>query len=199
MANPPNLSGDAKGFDSKMFSTERAVRRGFQLIGYGVNLRKNKVPSDTVEQFQRDYNRCSDRFGKWGKVQITGKLDRISLNALEHAIRWSKKRENKCGMPAARSWRALCTNRKSAGCESGRSYSEAENPTPRESATNFVEVLPNGSAKLRNTRTDDALRCNIINFELHGDIVFALVEVPSQGDLPGGRPEPITCPCILGR
>lgn len=200
MAAPKNLSRDTKGFNSRMFKSERAVRRGFMMLGYGVNTCEHKVPSNTVRQFQRDYNKCANRFGHWGQVKITGKLNRDTLNALEHAIRWSKKRENDQGIPSARSWQSLCGDRRAAcidtdECESGRrKYGQTDL-----SETNFVEVLPNGSGKLRNIHTDDSLRCDIICFERHGDVVFSTVNVPSQGDLPGGRPNSITCPCVFAR
>ncbi len=201
MAKPPNLSGDAKGYNSQMFKSSRAVRRGFKLLGYGVNPSDHKVPGSTVRQFQHDYNRCSERFGRWGQVRVTGKLNRETLNGLEHAVRWSKKRENRDGTPSARSWQALCSDRGIAcrDASGSRTYSKTDTPAPKARESSFVEVLPNGSGKLRNIHTDDALRCEILNFELHGDVVFATVAVPPQGDLPGGRSEPITCPCVLGR
>lgn len=211
MTAPPNLSKDVKGFNSSMFKSDRAVRRGFRVLGYAVNPRDHKVPANTVRQFQRDFNRCGERFGRWGQVKVTGKLNRNTLNALEHAIRWSKKRENREGVPSARSWQALCADR-SSGCTDPassnqrgprrrRAYAQADQAPPDlpERGTNFVEVLSNGTGKLRNIHTDHALRCNIIAFERYGDTVFVLVEVPPQGDLPGGRPDHIKCPCIFAR
>jgi len=205
MPAPPNLSKDAKGFNTSMFKSDRAVRRGFRLLGYGVSNRFHKVPGDTVRQFQRDYNKCADRFGRWGKVKVTGKLNKDTLNALEHAIRWSKKLENTQGTPSARSWQSLCASRRNAcldppsGKGKTRAYAQAEAELPEARGTNFVEVLTNGSGKLRNIHTDHALRCNILAFERHGDTVLAVVEIPPQGDLPGGRPDSITCPCVFAR
>ena len=200
MAAPPNLSKDAKGFNSQMFKSDRAVRRGFRILGYGVNPRDHKVPANTVRQFQRDYNKCAERFGHWGKVKVTGKLNRDTLNALEHAIRWSKKRENDQGIPSARSWQALCGDIDSPDCfdKSSRTGARAY-AQPEAAETNFVEVLPNGTGKLRNIHTDDSLRCEILCFDRHGEVVFATVKIPPQGDLPGGRPDPISCPCVFAR
>ncbi len=212
MARPPNLSGDARGFNSQMFKSDRAVRRGFRMLGYAVNPRDHKVPKSTVQQFQRDYNKCAERFGRWGKVEVSGRIGKTTLNALEHAVRWSKKRENREGIPTARSWQALCANRRAAcldtECVDGRNYSAppevgaeayATVTVPEAREENFVEVLPVGRGKLRNIHTDDALRCNILGFERHAEVIFAIVEVPPQRDLPGGRSDSITCPCVLGR
>lgn len=203
MPAPPNLSKDVKGWNSSMFKSDRAVRRAFRILGYSVSNRFHKVPSDTVRQFQHDYNKCAERFGHWGKVKTTAKLNKDTLNALEHAIRWSKKRENREGIPTARSWQALCGVRRASG---SRAYAQSESPAspeapeaPEGRGTNFVEVQPNGTGKLRNIHTDHALRCNIIAFERAGDTVFALVEIPPQSDLPGGRTDQIKCPCIFAR
>lgn len=202
MAQPPNLSGDAKGFNSKMFKSQRGVRRALKALGYGVNHCLRTIPTSTIRQFQTDYNKCAEKFGRWGKVDRTGKIDRQTLNALEHAIRWCKKRENRDGIPSARAWQSLCAHRRKVcrdtECEDGRSFSATPEKV-EERETNFVEVMPDGTGKLRNIHTDDALRCSIIAFERYGEVVFAVVDVPSQGDLPNGRSEPISCPCVLGR
>jgi hypothetical protein len=186
-----------------MFKSDRAVRRGFRILGYGVSNRDHKVPSKTVHRFQLNYNKCADRFGHWGKLNVTGKLSKETLNALEHAIRWSKKLENTQGVPSARSWQSLCGNQwnvyPSNGSAKTRAYAQAEGDAPEARGTNFVEVMSDGVGKLRNIHTDHALRCNIIAFERYGDTAFAVVEIPPQADLPGGRPDQITCPCIFAR
>lgn len=206
MAKPPNISGDINGFNTQMFKSKRAVRRGFLMLGYGINPRDADIPANVVRQFQRDYNKCSERFGRWGKVDINGKLDKPTLNGLEHAIRWAKKRENRDGTPSARSWQALCGNRAAACIDDSecgnngrrRKYAQPDvEVQPRE--TNYIEVCPDGTGKLRNILTEDALRCNILAFERHGEVIFAVAEVPPQGDLLGGRPQPITCPCMFAR
>lgn len=175
-----------------MFKTNRSVRRGLRMLGYPVDPKVTEPDAKTVEKFQQDYNRCDMHFESWGDIAITGKIDVPTLNALEHAIRWSKKREDDTGQPSGRSWRALCSG-------PGRTYAAADESAPAHlaSESNYVEILPDGSGKLRNVHTDDALRCNILAFERQGDIVFAVVEVPAQGDLPSGRAGPITCPCVM--
>lgn len=179
-----------------MFKSRRAVRRGFKILGYAINPHDHEVPSQTIRQFQRDYNKCSDRFNQWGNVEVGGSLDIDTLNALEHAVRWSRKRENSEGIPSARFWQSLCADLRPE-LNYKRAYAQTE--PVKEKETNFVEVLPNGIGKLRNIYTDDALRCNILAFERHGDVIFAIVEVPPQGDLPNGRDEQINCPCIFAR
>lgn len=201
MPTPPNLSNDSAGFNSRMFRSDRAIRRGFRVLGYGINPKDHKVPSGTIKQFQRDYNHCAEKFGRWGRVDIHGKIDKPTLNALEIAIRWAKKKENTQFIPSARVWQSLCSFRKSAcndhdDCSdnSQRSYSSTD---IEKSETNFVEILSNGFGRLRNIHTDDSLRCNIECFDKHGDVVFATVTVPPQGGLPKGRDKSITCPCVF--
>lgn len=202
MANPPNISGDPNGFNAAMFKTQRSVARAIRMLGYAVRP-DHKTPEETVKKFQHDYNHCSKRFGEWGEVAVNGRIDTATLNALEHAVRWSKKRENRSGTPSARFWRALCSDRRPDCLDSegyGRMYAETEQKEkvePQESS--FVEVQPNGSAKLRNLHTDDALRCDVLDFERQGDVVFAIVKLPPQADLPNGRSEPLCCPCTIRR
>lgn len=199
MATPPNFSKDPKGYNRKMFRSERAVRRGFMMIGYAVNTSAHKVPEGTVLQFQKDYNRCSDRFGQWGKVDESGRLDKPTLNALEHAIRWSKKRENKDGTPSARSWQSLCHAAPGDSCGGERRIIASRIEEPEVYETRYIEVTSNGIAKLRDTETDMSLRAEVVDFERDGNVVFAIVKIPPQADLPGGREEPFRCPCVLGR
>lgn len=173
------------------------------MLGYAINTSFHRVPKGTVRQFQRDYNKCSDRFGQWGKVEITGRIDKDTLNALEHAIRWSKKRENKDGTPSARSWLSLCGDRSGKTC----GECDGDEPVvvtsrkkiPEESETNYVEITPQGTAKLRSVDTDIALRAEVVGFEREGDVVFAVVKIPPQADLPGGREKTFQCPCVLSR
>lgn len=197
MASPPNFTKNKAGFNKVMFRSERAIRRGFMMIGYAVNTGAHKVPEKTVLQFQKDFNKCSDRFGQWGKVAESGRLDIPTLNALEHAIRWSKKRENRDGTPSARSWQSLCHVAPGDSCGGKVIASRIDEPEAYE--TRYIEVTPQGSAKLRDTETDMSLRAEVVRFERDGNVVFAIVKIPPQADLPGGREEPFRCPCVLGR
>lgn len=199
MAAPPNFTKDPDGYNRQMFRSERAVRRGFMMIGYPVNTGDHRVPKGTVLQFQRDYNKCSERFGQWGKVVENSSLDIPTLNALEHAIRWSKKRENKDGTPTARSWQSLCHAAPGDSCGGERRIIASRTEKPTSYETRYIEVSPQGTAKLRDTNTDLALRADVLDFERDGNVVFAIVKIPPQADLPGGREEPFRCPCVLGR
>jgi len=199
---PPNFTDHPSGYNRRMFSSERAVRRGFMMLGYGINTRLHEVPKSTVRKFQRDYNKCADRFGQWGKVDENGDLDKPTLNALEHGIRWSKKRENKEGIPTARSWQSLCRDATSDSCGECGEDGRAKIPKRKESSrfdNQYIEVTPQGIAKLRSIDTDIALRAEVIDFERDGNVVFAIVKIPPQADLPGGRDKPFRCPCVLGR
>ncbi len=186
---PQNISGRAKGYNDEMFVSDRAIRSAFRLLGYGVNMSEHKVARGTVTKFQKDYNKCSKKFKKWGKVDVNGRLDKDTLNALEMALRWAKRRENKDGTPSARVWQSLCSDLSEHAC--------APSDIP-ERGTNYVEVMPNGMAKLHNIYNSHALRANILEFEKHGPVVFAKVEVPPQGDLPKGGVV-IICPCVFSR
>ena len=198
MATPPNFTNNEAGYNRQMFRSDRAIRRGFMRIGYPVNTGLHKVPKSTVTQFQRDYNKCSDRFGQWGKVKENGALDIPTLNALEHAIRWSKRREDKEGVPSARSWQSLCHDAPGDSC-GGKKAIASRIMESDAYETRYVEVTAQGTAKLRDTETDLALRAEVVDFERDGNVVFAIVKIPPQSDLPGGREEPFRCPCVLGR
>lgn len=174
----------------------REIRNGFRVLGYAVDLRSHEVSQEIIRQFQRDYNKCSDRFDHWENIEITSSLDGDTINALDRAIRWSKNRENAEGIPSARSWQSLCADL-GPNLNPARVYAQLE--SPKETETNFVEVLSNGTGKLRNIYTSDAFRCNILSFERHGNVIFAVVEIPPQADLPDGRDESISCPCIFTR
>jgi hypothetical protein len=156
-----------------------------------VSMCEHKVDRKTVVKFQGSYNRCAKKFGKWGEVDVNGRLDNDTLNALEMALRWTKRRENKDGTPSAVVWQSLCKDL--AAADHGRRTSDMS-----ERGTNYVEVMPNGMAKLRNIHNDHALRANVLEFEKHGPVVFAKVEIPPQGGLPKGRAE-ICCPCVFSR
>ncbi len=201
MANPPNYTGDPKGFNTRMFKSDRAVRRAFMILGYGINRCVHKVPRETVEQFQKDFNVCGQRFSQWGSVTVNGALDKPTLNALEHAVRWSKRRESRDGMPSATSWQSLCRDRRTPECgecdEHGRPIIRRKNTNRTE--TKFVEVTAQGTAKLRDMNSDVSLRAELIDFERDGDVVFAVVKIPPQADLSGGRDKPFRCPCVLAR
>lgn len=199
MSTPPNFTKDKDGFNRKMFRSDRAVRRGFMRVGYPVNTGAHKVPKETIRQFQKDYNKCSDRFGQWGKVKENGSLDIPTLNALEHAIRWSLKRENKDGTPSARSWQSLCHSAPGDSCGGEKRIIASRIEEPDVYETRFIEVTSQGTAKLRDTETDLSLRAEVVDFERDGNVVFAIVKIPPQADLPGGREEPFRCPCVLGR
>lgn len=204
---PPNVTKNPSGYNTKMFSSNHAVKNAFRRIGYGVSRRDVKVPRATIIQFQRDYNKCADRFGHWGQIDETGKLDRETLNGLEIAVRWSVKRENRDGTPAARSWQGLCRNLSHIQCEedcgdrrgdsTSRRYANANKSVEiDDSPKHYIEVLPNGVGKLRNMHNDHALRANILDFEKHGPVIFAVAVLPPQADLPKGRKDPIKCPCV---
>lgn len=201
MASPPNISNDSKGYNRQRFRGDRSVRRVFMTLGYGINTTRHKVPKSTVTEFQRDYNKCASKFGQWGKVELTGALDKPTLNALEHAIRWSKNREDTDGTPSARSWQSLCHDRPSypGGCGSDEKIIISRTHEKEEYESNYIEITDAGGAKLRSIDTDIALRAEIVGFDREGDVVFAIVKIPPQADLPGGREEPFRCPCILGR
>lgn len=185
------------GFNLQMFKSRRSICRALRCLGYGINERHDSPPIETVQQFQQDFNKCSDKIGRWEKIAASGILDVDTLNALERAVQWAKDLEGANGTPSARSWQSLCSY-SGRGQGSKRAYSQTKE-FELEKGTNFVEILPSGIGKLRNTYTTNALRCSIIRFERHGDFIFAVVEVPPQGDLPSGRNEQICCPCLFSR
>lgn len=195
---PPNTSGDPRGYNTSMFNTDRAVKTALRRLGYGVSPTVD-IPGSTILRFQHDYNKCADRFGKWGKTDTTSMLDKHTLNAIETALRWSEKSEKRHGTPSANSWQSLCKNLDHLGCGKSRRYSAAPAPdlevSPDE--TRYVEILPNGNGKLRSTASDRALRANVMDYERHGDVIFAVVVLPPQDGLPGGRDKPFKCPCVL--
>jgi len=204
MDQPPNYTGDPNGYNRRMFRSDRAVRRGFMMLGYAVNTCMHQVPKSTVRQFQRDYNKCSRRFGQWGQVELNGALDKPTLNALEVAIRWSKKRETREGIPSARSWQSLCQDRSHKSCgECGPDGKirapRVVAPKPQPDERNYIEITNQGMAKVREIGTDTALRAEVMGFEREGDTVFAIVKIPPQADLPSGRDEPFRCPCVISR
>lgn len=194
MSSPPNISGNAAGYNKGMFKSNRAIRRAFKLLGYPIDMCEHNVDRGNVRHFQKDFNRCSKKAGKWGQIEATGKLDKDTLNALEIALRWAKKRENTDGTPCMVSWQSFCAVARGKG----RTFAEVEAEAPIEKGTNYVEVSPNGMAKLRNVYNDHCLRAELLDFERHGAVAFATVILPPQGDLPGGRSEPMTCPCVFG-
>jgi hypothetical protein len=202
MASPPNYTNDSAGYNSRMFKSERAIRRAFMMLGYGINKALHRVPKATIKRFQRDYNKCGRRFGQWGSVEVSGLIDEDTLNALEVAVRWSKKRERREGIPTARSWRSLChdsSNESCGECGNGERINLSKVQKPRHMETRYVEVSPDGVAKMRDIDSDVSLRAEVIDFERDGNVVFAIVKIPPQADLPGGREEPFRCPCVLGR
>ena len=106
------------------------------------------------------------------------------------------------------SWQTLCSDTSHA-CFGGdpdcgtnrtreRTYAAA-GPAPEANETNYVEVQPDGTGKLRNIVNDSSLRCKIVCFDRHGEVLFATVKIPPQGDLPGGRQDEISCPCVFRR
>jgi len=205
MANPPNLSQSPAGYNDKMFRSVRSIRRGLSMLGYPASSCDQEISGDMIRKFQNDYNRCSKKFGHWGTIEASSEMDVPTLNGLEHAIRWAKKIEKTKGLPTASAWRFFCNLYMAPG---ERTYSATgetlENgPTvaaqPEVAESNFVEVLPNGNGKLRNIYNDDALRANIVDFEKHGSTVFAVVILPPQDGLPGGRMDPFACPCLIRR
>jgi len=188
---PPNFSKNPQGYNTDLFKGQRDVRRAFMMLGYGVNKTLHRIPTKTVKSFQRDYNRCGQRFGHWGAVEVTGDFDSNTLNALEHAVRWSKKRENEDGMPSATYWQTLCRDVVECG--------ESEDEAPVEMQTQYVEISAGGNARLRDIRTTKFLRAELLEFDREGDVIFATVKIPSQSDLRGGRDEVFRCPCVLER
>lgn len=198
MTHPPNLSGSASGYNEKMFRNHRSVGRGLKMLGYRVNINED-VDSSLITQFQNDYNLCSKKFEQWGEIGVSGAMDIPTLNGLEHAIRWAKKIENVKGIPAASAWRSFCACFQSHGKRYAAVAEGASEASEPDTATNFIEVLPDGNGKLRNIYNDSALRAEILDFEKHGPIVFAVAILPPQAELPGGRMEPFACPCLIRR
>lgn len=184
--NPSNISGDIKGFNSRLFKSDRAIRRAFIVLGYSVDPNMLRVPESAIRRFQTDYNVASSRLSSIGSLHISGKINKETLNALEFAIRWSKKRSSVKTTSIAECWRSLIGNKDK------RAYSGTDH-----SPSNFVEVNSDGSGNLRSTKTDSALRCIVLSFEKRGETVFATVSVPPQGDMPEGCKSSITCPCIF--
>lgn len=159
------------------------------MLGYPVNLKTHKVTSNLIKRFQKDFNRFSKAHdNRWGRTRPDGHLDVETLKALEVAVRWSKKRSNESGIHPSNAWQNQSFSTKSC-----RTYAAVEEPEP----TSFVEVMPSGTAKLRNVHNDHPLRADIHKFERHGPVVFALISLPPQEDLPNGRREPFLCPCLL--
>ena len=185
------------GFNFHMFKSRRSICQALRYLGYEISDGANVPPTKTIQQFQKDFNNCSGKIGRFGKIDTNGYPDTNTLNALERAVQWAKDLEVSSPMPGARSWQSLCSY-SGQGESLDEAYSKA-NELNLDKGTNFVEVLPSGIGKLRNSYTDDSLRCNILSFERRGDIIFAVVEVPPQGDLPGGRNEQICCPCLFSR
>jgi len=192
---PPNLSQSKAGYNTQMFPNNRAVCRAFRILGYTVSSSRSKISKRIVVQFQKDYNKCSCKFNKWGHIEINGQLNKETLNAVEIALRWTKKQAKKEGLPEPVTWQNLC---KKIGDGRGYSATDKEKSEEKEKATNYIEVLPNGQAKLRNIYNDRALRADILDFEKHGPVIMAVAILPPQADLPNGKNNPITCPCVFG-
>ena len=91
MNKPPNFSKDTAGYSTRLFPNDRAVRRAFRILGYAVSASHLKVSKRVVVQFQKDYDKCSHKFSKWGEIEINGQLNKETLNAIEIALRWTKK------------------------------------------------------------------------------------------------------------
>lgn len=108
--NPPNMSGDAEGYNTQRWPDTATVCKGFGALGYDVRWKDpqgeiqlscdehGKVVTfdkSVVMEFQRDYNKVSKIPG-WEGAKGTLTLDGIaganSLNAMEHAellgIQW---------------------------------------------------------------------------------------------------------------
>jgi len=189
MMKPLNTTRDPKGFNSKIFKDDRSIRRAFIILGYSVNHSSLKVPKSSVLKFQKDYNIASQKNSSMGALKADGVIGKDTLNALEVAIRISKKNSQSNNLSIGKSWQVIC------GSIKPRKYAKSDDIDY--SKTNFVEVGKNGTGKLRSCITDKSLRCTVVDFERHGDVVFAVVEVPPQKDLAAGCLSKITCPCVF--
>lgn len=189
MLRPPNASGNTSGYNSDLFKTDRGVRRAFMMLGYPVKKSSHKVEKKIVGQFQSDYNRCSDRFGQWGKVDDDSRLNKHTLNALEQALRWAKAQESETGNPSAALWQSLCKGY-------DEDFRECERPEAK--PTCFVEIDADGLARVHDIGSDESLRAEVLRFEREGDVVFAVVRIPSQAGIASEIRE-LRCPCKVCR
>jgi hypothetical protein len=91
--DPPNISKDAKGYNSLMFKSASHVRQWFVNMGYSVLINQDSlIGNRAVKKFQRNYNTVAARPGKssMGHLDIDGTAGPNTLNALEIAFMQTK-------------------------------------------------------------------------------------------------------------
>lgn len=91
VAEPPNLTGDPAGYDTSLFPNSRAIRRALAYLGYAVPINDQPLLDSTaVRRFQEDYNHAASytpgKFDASVPVTVNGKMDKASLNALDHVL-----------------------------------------------------------------------------------------------------------------
>lgn len=178
--NPPNISKDKKGYNRKLFSNYRAVRRVMQRLGYKVTMTNTKAPAMVVRQFQRHYNHCSiKRFPKWGSLKVDGVAGRHTLNALEIALTWARKRSKVHGGTVHGNWQKMCHRLRPP-----RRKHRPGKKFPRPKHVAYVEVMGKGQGKLRRPGKD--LRVYIKKLAKKGNLLFAYVQIPPQFGMPKG-------------
>lgn len=178
---PPNISKDPQGYNTKLFPNSRAVRKALRHLGYKVSLTNTPPPKVIVRQFQKHYNHCAiKRFHKWGSLKVDGIAGRNTLNAIEIAMTFARKRGRAHGGEAAHHWQKLCARHRP-----GR-HKRHHGTKPRPHRPEFVEVMGKGVGKLRRPGLD--YRVYIHKLAKKGDLLFAQVRIPPQVGLPKGRP-----------
>lgn len=160
----------------------RRIRRAFLALGYSVSNASYDIPENSVKDFQSDYNNCADNLKGWDKIAVNGKLDKETLIALDSAVKLAEYKSGRSLDEIEGSWKYLCK----------------KHEKPNEDLR-YVEVMPNGSANVRDLQSDLSLRANLIAFDREGDVIFAIVSIPAQADLPAGQEERLRCPCVVRR
>jgi len=181
--NPPNLSKDVAGYNRKIFSKSRDIRRALFRLGYPIKVSDAPMrkPCPALRMFQRDYNNCNHRYEQWGKLKEDGMTGPQTLKALEIAYKWSKKRHDvakkrKKNLTMRDLWRHLCKHKKQPKMPGA--YSAVE----KGSSAQYVEVHSKGHGTLRTPGVAADLRVKILG---HGKnngryLVYAAIE-PQAG------------------
>ena len=185
--NPPNISGNKKGYNTLLYPNHRAIRKALRHLGYQLSPTNSKPPSIIVRQFQKHYNFCSiSRFHKWGGLKIDGKAGKHTLNALEIALKWATKRGTAKGKSPAHVWRHTCNrSRPGKGKFPGMPHGKPHGKPPKKKQPEFVEIRGKNIGKLRRPGMD--YRVFVKQLARKGDMLFAKVTIPPQLGLPSGK------------
>jgi len=182
MQHPPNVSGDQKGYNTKIFPNFRAVRKAFRRLGYETDMANASVPSSIVRQFQRGYNHCSIKgHPAWGILRIDGKIDgkdgAHTLNALEIALGYALKNAPSQNQPVGAWWQKHCAQH-----HPKRSEDEIG---PVGHGKRYVELINKHAGRLRRVGQTD-VRVVVHQLARKGSVLFALSSIPPQTDVPMG-------------